>query len=183
MTLGPVTDHVGEMLDVRTEQFRDKERFTNVLRTFGVQIQDIENALQQLIADRALDTAVGAQLDGIGEIVGEERAGRLDADYRVAIRTRISLNLSQGTPEDLISLAQAISGGTNVELTELFPAAFEIRILDSLPSGTDPIRIATVVASGKPAGVQAITIIHVDPPFQYDTGTGYDEGKYAVATE
>lgn len=181
MALSKVDAHIAEMLARRIEQLADKERFSLLLSLFGGQIQDIENALFQVLNETDINSAVGAQLDGLGSIVGEDRAGREDAPYRVAIRTRIVLNLSQGTSEDLIALAIAISGGTKAEVTEYFPAGFEIRILDGLPSGTDPARIAAVVRSGKPAGVRAVSIIHTDPPFQYDTGSGFDEGKYAVA--
>lgn len=181
MTLTKTTAHIAEMLNRRLEQFRDKVRFSSLLELMGTQIQELEDAVYQILTDTTLDTAEGAQLDGLGEIVGEDRAGREDGPYRIAIRTRIAINLSEGTIEDLIALALAISGGTQAQAVEYFPAAFEIRILDSLPSGTDPARIQAVVRSGKPAGVRAITIIHTEPPFQYDTGAGFDEGKYAVA--
>jgi hypothetical protein len=181
MTLSKVTSHIAEMLDRRLEEFRDKARFSAMLSLLGQQVQDLEDSLYQLLVETSLDVAVGAALDGIGDIVGEERSGRSDSAYRIAIRTRIILNQSEGTPENIIALALAISGETNAQLTEYFPASFEIRILDALPDGTDPARIAAVVRSGKPAGVRAITILHADPPFQYDTGTGFDEGKYAVA--
>jgi len=181
MTLVRVEDHIAEMLDRRLEEFRDKTRFSSLLETMGAQVQALEDAILQVLTDTTLDNAVGAQLDGIGEVVGEDRAGREDEPYRLAIRTRIVLNLSNGTIEDVIALALAISGGTQAEVTEYFPAGFEVRIIDSLPPGTDPAVIAAFVRSGKPAGVRAITIINVDPPFQYDTGAGFDEGKYAVA--
>lgn len=181
MTLSKVADHNAEMLDRRLEQFRDKQRFSDLLSVFAAQIQGLENALFQILDETDIDSAVGAQLDGIGEIVGEERAGREDDAYRIAVRTRIALNTSQGTVEDLLALALAISGGTQARLAEYFPASFVINIIDSLPAGTDPNRIQAVVQSGKPAGVGASTVINTAPPFQYDTGTGFDEGKYAVA--
>lgn len=181
MALSAVVDHIVRMLDNRIEEFRSAVRFSSLVSLFGQQIQDIEDGLYQLITDRTLDTAEGAQLDGIGQLVGEDRAGRTDAPYRLALRTRIALNLSQGTAEDLIAVALAISGGTQAELEEYFPAAFEIRVLDPVPSGTDPGTIGAFVNSAKPAGVGATTVIHVSPPFQFDTGSGFDEGKYAVA--
>ena len=181
MTLSKVTTHIAELLDRRLEQFRDKDRFSAMLEVLGEQVQALEDALYQVLTETSIDVAVGAQLDGLGSVVGEERAGRDDDAYRVAIRVRIAINLSEGTPEDLLALALAISGGSNALLIEYFPASFEIQILDPVPSGTDPARIASVVRSGKPAGVGAVSIIHVEPPFQYDTGSGFDEGKYAVA--
>lgn len=183
MALSKVDAHIAEMLARRIEQLADKERFSLLLSLFGGQIQDLENALFQVLNETDIESAVGAQLDGLGSIVGEERAGRQDAAYRIAIRTRIVLNSSQGTIEDLLALALAISGGTKAEAIEYFPAGFVIRILDTLPPGTDGAKIAAVVRSGKPAGVRATTIISVEPPFQFDTGTGYDEGKYAGAVE
>lgn len=93
--------------------------------TYTNQIQDLEQAFFQLINERTVDAAVGAQLDGVGSIVGEQRFGRNDPDYRVAIKGRIRLNKSNGTIEDIIAVLRSQIAKT-VRITEdSFPAHFE----------------------------------------------------------
>lgn len=68
-------------------------------------VQSAEDAIQQLFSERRIDTAVGAQLDIIGKIVGQAR-GELDDDtYRRYCRARIATNRSNGTFEDIIKVA------------------------------------------------------------------------------
>src|SRR5687768_16247400 len=67
--------------------------------------QDLENCLQQLRLYRFVDTAEGDQLDIIGRIVGLDREGLDDDDYRRYIRARIAANNSNGTIEDLLTVA------------------------------------------------------------------------------
>ena len=54
-------------------QFEDSVNFKSFIETFLRQFQDLEISNLQLLNERYLNTAVGKQLDGIGEIVGLER--------------------------------------------------------------------------------------------------------------
>ena len=96
-----------------------------MLELLGVQVQEVEDAVYQILTDTVLETAEGAQLDGLGEIVGEERAGRDDATYRIAIRTRIAINLSEGTIENIM-LNQVAPIGTGA-----------FRLVGSIPRGPE----------------------------------------------
>ena len=182
MALSQVTNHIEEMLLQRLEEFKKKVRFTAILEIFGQQIQELETvAFQVLEETNDIDIAVGAQLDGIGDIVGEDRAGRTDTDYRLAIRARIQLNSSRGTIEDLISLVAAVLAGATSQVIEYFPAGFALLVTSAVPSGIDPAIAGNVIREGRAGGVRGDLILHVSPPFQYDTGDGYDTGKYATA--
>jgi hypothetical protein len=73
------TDYLDEARSRVTEQFKDKDifdRYLQLLISEAVILQDQMMGLMQL---RSIDTAVGAQLDIIGEIVGRPR-GLLTAD-------------------------------------------------------------------------------------------------------
>lgn len=54
-------------------QFKSSIKFQDFLEAFLQQLQDLRISDLQLLNERYLDTAVGAQLEGIGEIVGIER--------------------------------------------------------------------------------------------------------------
>lgn len=85
-----------------------ENNITKLLRAWLAGVQDIENALQQLLTMRFIDTAVGVQLDVLGNIVGQGRDGLVDATYRRYIRARISANRSKGTIADAIRVADLV---------------------------------------------------------------------------
>lgn len=173
------TDHVAEGIDNLVDQFSDKELLIGYLTSYLDQIQDLEDALSDTLTETTVETSVGAQLDALGSIVGEDRAGRNDLQYSTALRARLILNVSEGTPQNIIDLIRAIAGDVRVAIVENFPASFLATILDPIdPTEVDVTQISGLVASGRPAGVEGVVTFGVIPAFQYDTGTGYDEGKY-----
>lgn len=71
--------------------------------------QTLEDAAQQCIFDRGVNTAVGAQLDTIGKIVGIPRNGVTDDEiYRRLIRAQISSNKSDGLIEDMLTITDLV---------------------------------------------------------------------------
>lgn len=54
-------------------QFKSSTKFQNFLEVFLQQLQDLKISELQLLNERYLNTAVGLQLDGIGEIIGLSR--------------------------------------------------------------------------------------------------------------
>lgn len=104
----PKVDHVEVALRRLPEQFKAKTRIANLLRALVGPFQSLEDALWQLIEERSVDTAIGIQLDQLGHIVGQERGGLSDADYRRYIRARIMTNRSRGSVEDLIRIANLV---------------------------------------------------------------------------
>lgn len=177
--------HVEEALGNLLEQFQDSAQLKKLLEIYIRQISDLENAFEQLQTERTdIATSVGAQLDGIGSIIGEARQGRDDADYRIALNNRIALNLSTGTREDIITVMLGVLGqSTNVQITEYFPAAFEALIEDAVMIGFDPTQVQTFVSSARPAGVRGIVRFENAGAFRFDVGPGYDVGLYAGAVD
>lgn len=116
MTLSYKSTHVTEALGNYIEKFKDKPRLLALTTAYIEQIQDLEDAFYQLITDRTIETAVGTQLDGIGSIVGEDREGRDDSDYRLAIRVRILLNLTDGTIEQVIEILHLATEGKTIHV-------------------------------------------------------------------
>lgn len=54
-------------------QFTDSLNFKAFIEAFLSELKELDDSGEQLLLERYLDTAVGAQLDGIGEIVGLPR--------------------------------------------------------------------------------------------------------------
>lgn len=182
MTLSEKTNHVSEAIDNLIAQFKDKPNFQAFITSFVNQVQELEVALNDLITERTLDTAIGEQLDGIGEILGEDRQGRNDDDYRTALRAKVLLNIGSGTPEEIIEMISYLTDGKSNEVTEYFPAAFTLFVLGAL-TFTEAFNANVALQSGKPAGVLAHLIYGESPVaelFQYDLGPGYDQGKWAT---
>ena len=174
-------NHVAEALANRIEQFKDKPNFADVLTTYVTQVQEIEDALNQLLTETNLTDSEGQQLDNIGELIGEGRFGRLDTPYLDAINARRKLNLATGTRETILGLIEAIEPGTAVTITEFFPAGFVAAATAAVTlSAFDAQKIASFIRSGRSVGVGSSLHVYESPPFQYDAGSGYDVGKYSA---
>lgn len=167
MSVTKKTTHVTDAPTRLAEQFKGQANVEAVVGVFAQQAQEIEDALFEIFDESMLSTAVGVQLDGFGSIVGEERQGRLDDDYRLAISSRISLNLTSGTAEQVIKLVQGlIFDSQTIEISEDFPAAFFVIIPEKLD--VDGAGVSTFVQSAKPAGVRAIFWwFETDTPFGF----------------
>jgi hypothetical protein len=152
MTLTKKTTHIEEAKANLIEQFKNKPNLAALSDAYVEQIQDLEDVYFQLIDDRTLDTAVGVQLDGIGQIVGEERKGLNDDDYRIRLKARIRINLSSGTAEELYRILELLVQN-NIEIEEFYPAAIVIRLDNEFIGDED--EIAGIIAVSRAAGVDA----------------------------
>ncbi len=186
MVLVKKEDHVDEGIANLIEQFKNKDNLRKFLTSFLEQIQDLEDAFDQILTlTDVVAVAFGQQLDNLGLIVGEERFGRSDEQYRIAIDTRILLNNSSGTPENIIALIRALESSLSVEVRESFPASFIADVVTPIdPLLVDLNQIADVVKSGRPAGVEGFVEFRVAGAKQFDTaGAGFDLGKFSVVLE
>lgn len=189
MALEKKTTRLQETIDLLISQYRDKPNIVSLLSAFGEQVQLLENAIFDTLEGRQLATAVGAQLDGIGRIVGQARNGQSDAVYRDFLQAKILVNNANGTPEELIEIASVVSGSSfTFEYVENFPADFAHFDLQTFDPYVD-VDTATVVANfvftAKPAGVRGIFKFGITEPFFVYDGTagvdGYDDGFYIGA--
>ena len=93
-------------------QFRDAVTWGQFADMLAAQFQDLEDAGQSLLTLLDIDNSVGTQLDGIGKIVGQARAGALDSAYRLYLKARVASNKSSGTAEDLYLVMRLLFGST-----------------------------------------------------------------------
>jgi hypothetical protein len=156
-TFGSLTynaTHVTDGVALLLQQFQGLPYIEGLIESFMHQIQDVEAALWQILQATDLDLCENSQLDGVGDLVGEERRGRTDAIYRAAIRVRILINQSDGTHADLLKILTTylgiVSGAGTVELNEPAPAALALYVY-TLPADTRELRV--VARTIKPSGV------------------------------
>lgn len=131
------------------------------LTVFGNQIQAVENMMVDLRNLRRIlvvggVSATGAQLDGMGSIVGERRGGLDDITYRQRILTRIRINLSSGTTEEIIeALCSTISAAQgscpSLQIKSFFPAKITVLADGVVVNGLEIARLLRQMAAG---GVQ-----------------------------
>lgn len=152
----------------------------------------VEDVFEELFTKRTLVSAEGVQLDGYGEIVGVERSGLSDGDYRLRIGVQILINLSEGSRLDIFGVVAALlPPGTEWTYVEQHPASFEVIVDDIFTQNKE--EVARNVCRAALAGVRCILRTRVDNPFEFAGGTdgsGFGEdgvpatgGNFASATE
>ncbi len=149
-----ITDYADRLKSLLLYQFHDKPNVLGFVDGFAVSVQDLEDETYRFFNELSLNEAIGEQLDGIGEILGEDRQSRNDDDYRAFLSVRITINISRGEPETLISVLAAITESTFVLLTEVFPARVEM----FFNGATVPTNLIDNMNLVKPAGVQLVLV-------------------------
>lgn len=171
------TDRASEAIGRLIDQFKGRANVEALVRALVNQSQAVEGAAFDVVTETLLATAEGEQLDGLGQIVGVERGGRSDSDYRVRIGAKILQNNASGTIAELVQLA-VVLGATTVELTEIAPAEVLVVSDDAIVNGSE---IGTVLGQAKAAGVKLSFVWHESTnPFRFGVaGQGFDEGELA----
>lgn len=128
-TIVPSTDHVERGKAKLLEQFKNSPRMNAILSSYLRRIQELEDAIWEVIIYRTIPNGFGIVLDRIGKIVGRKRAGLDDDDYKIALRAQIRINRSSGTPEDIIDVARlSLPEGFTFQYLEGYPATVIINI-------------------------------------------------------
>jgi hypothetical protein len=147
-------------------------------------INDLEQVMMAVLTQRNIDTAVGAQLDIVGKVVGQSRQGLDDDTYRRYCRARVVANRSSGVTEDLIKVADLIVYDDDATYIVKNEGTATVRLrVDGIAITDD---LATVLykferasASG---GVRIVVQWGRSVPsalFRFDSGPGFDVGRLA----
>lgn len=175
-----ITDHEDQAVARLASQFRDRDLIAGLVQSFVKQHQGMEDAIDQLLNERLIDTAIGEQLDGFGQIVGEDRQGRADDEYRIALKARMGRNTSEGTPDDVINVFNLLTGSTHTHLVEMTAV---ITLTGNMDFSANATAIKNFMQKVVSAGVrigwlgQAVN----DPPFAFEGfpgGAGWDQGFF-----
>lgn len=172
-----ISDHITRAKNRLIEQYKGKPKVEGVVEALVKPFQDIEDVLQQLKTERWIDTAIGVQLDKIGEIVGAEREiEQNDDDYRLLIKAKIIMNLNQGTPEEVIAAAKFFIGAAFIWYLEVYPAAVDIFSSTVIPEENRP-KIRAQLKKFLPACVSLGSFGQFDEenPFVFNGGSGFGD--------
>lgn len=180
-------DHVAEALNRLCEQFKNKDNIAALVTSLVEPTQDIEEALQDCLAQRSVDTATGVQLTAIGNVVGQPRAGLVDADYRPLIRARIAANRSRGVANDLLRVARLVLDdvAASLILDQQGTAAVVLRVEEVI--GDDDLMASLLeflqdsVAAGVRIILESLTALE-DESFTLATATFLDNAATAGNT-
>jgi hypothetical protein len=171
------TEHVQTALDRLLQQYKGKPKFEGFISALAQRVQDTENALKELFEERSIETAIGVNLDIIGEIVGLPRpTGQSDEDYRDDLKIKIVQNLNEGTPEEFIAAAIYFVGANAVEYGELYPASVSL-MTDVNLTDERAAEVRVILENFLPAGVSIgnFGFVSSSNPFRFDVGNGFGD--------
>jgi len=130
---------------------REKPRFMALAEAVLSQATDLITLVTELFpAARLPETAEGAQLDALGELLGVPRpAEASDEAYRFLLRAKIAVRHWDGTNETLPQVLEAAFPGLNVRLTDNQDGTVSLSL-----SGTPPLPLAGILPV--PAGIRLL---------------------------
>lgn len=93
-----------------------------IVDLIGDPAQEIEDVLVTLINRLSIDSMSDIHLDNIGKIVGLNRQGYPDVKYRLFLKGKKSVNSSEGSIEEMITIIGLLTNSAAVQLSEIYPA-------------------------------------------------------------
>jgi hypothetical protein len=172
-------NHVAEAQDRLLEQYKGLEDPESLIAIFAQQVQDLEDVFNQLNTEMSIFTAIGAQLDIWGVIVGLARSSSNDDIYRLELLAKIVKNVSQGNPEDLISVYKFVTGADLIIYENLGGGEVMMESDGSVLAGMTVNQVFDLVQQSAGAGIRVGYLALFDPgnPFSFDgtldTGSGF----------
>ena len=96
--------------------------------------------------------------DAIGALVGQDRGGLPDEDYRRFVRARITVNRSRGLVNELVLVTQLVldDPAVTIQITPSFPAALVERIIGAEISDDAASVLASFLRRTVAAGVRLL---------------------------
>jgi hypothetical protein len=195
MSIIKITDHTSEALARLLQQYKNKPNIRKLLEVYLDQIQEIETMFCQLLEETNVFDAIGAQLDGIGEIVVQPRNGLSDDQYRIRIFVKIGKNVSEGEVNRVGSVFKILTQSAYVHLIVLNDAEIQLQGTETIGTTREEVNfIFSNMQEVVAAGVRISYILCADenlsyayegtntsaPALGYDDGLGLSGGLYAT---
>jgi hypothetical protein len=158
-------DYESIAIERLTGQFQNSPKLQALMAAIVAPLTILENDADAITNNRWIDSAYGQQLDGCGYIVGEQRFGRDDDTYREAIKFRVFVNTSKGTPQNLIQGLKLLTHPTDSQYLETYPAT---SILFTNGLFVD-YRIQSAIQDLAPAGISTVPVAvsFAQKPFRF----------------
>lgn len=135
--------------------YKGKTRIEALVRSLAGGAQTLEDQAFGLLVSTTLSAASGDLLEKWGTLVGEDRVGLDDIDYRVFVNARILANNSNGTTDDMIGIWQLVTA-PYIDLwhTDHYPAAFSLWVIRSEAMSDERARrVGRLMRDVKPGGI------------------------------
>lgn len=157
MTFQPIENHVEQAQSREVKVFKDKENINKLIKIRAQRIQYLEDVLNQIINERAISTASGIQLDGIGQFYGEqgERNNRSDDEYRAFLQVLPAKLRQAGQHEVLVQALKNLSMASKIETDYFRPRAMALyAIVDDVDALTNETEINNEMQAIRAQGVR-----------------------------
>lgn len=164
-------------------QFRDLPKWRALLGGLSYGVQTLEEAAFDVLVSGPLDVASGYDLDVWGRVLGEQRLGLTDEEYRRFLAARALANRSAGDRDSVLDVWRVATGASSVAYFDLLPAAGTLlAVRSSFMRDDNARRVYRLVDSVVPAAVNFECIEAVEGYFGFDEDTsaeGFDVGPFA----
>lgn len=174
-----IIDFIARARGRMLQQFKREEapNLDKLLQVLIAEIQEAENELYELRVLRSVSTASGEQLDVLGDLVGIDRNGLSDIDFRNEIFLQIAINNGGGQEPVLSALLSNLTDATVIDIWEIFPAGLDIFI------NSDDLSLSTIQSLRRAiAATVSLQFAYTDggDPFAFD-GDSYGLGFGSTA--
>jgi hypothetical protein len=143
-----INNHFERAKNLLIDQFRKRQSLPKLIKPMADEMQEAEYAISQLGTSRSIDVSTLERLDFIGSIVGIDRNGKNDTEYRKNIYTQIFINSSSGEPEAIINACKFFSNATKIKYSELYPAKVLLEITTPFVPTQDLLDRLQLIAVG-----------------------------------
>lgn len=158
-----ITTHAADTA-ARLPDVYQQPRLQALAQLVGARAQVVEDALRTLQEGWWLTNAQGAQLDGLGELLGLPRYGAGDAEYLTRLLAFIALVRGSATGDELLALAAQLAPASTWALVEQHPAALELVATGPALSNT-PL-VYELLQAARAAGVRLLLHSQLQPDAQ-----------------
>lgn len=183
MSIFQIVDHADRAVANLISKFDNATQLQGLVRVLVSEVQELDNTFFALISERYLSTAVGAQLDEYGKILGFDRQGFSDSDYRNLLEARSLLGLAEGQIGAIVFILQKITRASFVLYMPTYPAAYIVQYTSSVyTSSSFREIIKEFILRITPCGVLNTIVEAPDPAFGFEddtTALGFNEGPWA----
>lgn len=128
MALIEYEQHLEEALTSMAPPWWGKPRIAALVASYVNRLQEVEDAIWEVIAIRELATADLPRLKILGAIIGQPRLLFTTEMYRKVLQARALANVSQGRARDIISVLEVLIGPGDYILNEVGNATLLLTI-------------------------------------------------------